>query len=631
MSLPPHSRLETSWFRPAASDSASQQYLITVKATEDGHRSFRNQVKQILGGNLPKHRVTNKDELVDQLRLMSPEELGDIAHGGMRSAEQQKQSYTDDRKHGPKKVGAAAQRFFKSFADFIEAYSGVAHLVRSAGAPYGEAAFETLSLLLIVVDNKATNDIIISDLMQDLATAFPRLDVLMDVYPSPNLRKCVATVYVSVIKFAREATEYFASFGNRLFGAFAKPPAIGLEAIARTIQDELAEVNSEAMIQLHARNKKILQQVEELEEQNLSLSNSVSSLRASSERVEDGNVRLETQNATLRQALRSMTLKADMQAEADQHDRLEGMANALGLKGQPDKWPETDPDGIFESLMQVFPGCSGLPSNVGARHRAAHFQHMTAQRFFADENVKAWQSSAESTLLFLNGRTDWEGRMTLQQSCSWISPGAVFTARHASSTVPMTADTKACSDDFCMFYGCHPEPFTSGIADHDILKVFGVLAWSICKWRPAQLLTEETLTRARQVAQSAHSHKAKRDGIKILISFIVQLLASTGLDASITLWLILDRPDVCDVNLCHTMTQLARLLDVRSPGPRVKILVVSDLAYPGVRWDHSDIDAKLSRRVLIQEWNQRRTTAAERSLESRLEVEEDLTAGADRA
>jgi hypothetical protein len=77
--------------------------------------------------------------------------LKDLAIGGLKSGNEAHEKYQDNRaKPGRKKVGTKAQKFVKSFADFLGVYSGIVGLVKAGGGQYGELAYETLSILFIV-------------------------------------------------------------------------------------------------------------------------------------------------------------------------------------------------------------------------------------------------------------------------------------------------------------------------------------------------------------------------------------------------------------------------------------------------------------------------------------------------
>lgn len=54
------------------------------------------------------------------------------------------------RRNGRRKGAALVEKFLRNFSGFLEAYSGIVEVVKCAGAPYGEAGYEAVSLLLIV-------------------------------------------------------------------------------------------------------------------------------------------------------------------------------------------------------------------------------------------------------------------------------------------------------------------------------------------------------------------------------------------------------------------------------------------------------------------------------------------------
>jgi hypothetical protein len=66
-----------------------------------------------------------------------------------------------------------------------------------------------------VVINKSSNDTKIAELLEEMQNSFPRLGTLMEVYPTPALETCVASVYKEIIMFAREASDYFARFSGQ--------------------------------------------------------------------------------------------------------------------------------------------------------------------------------------------------------------------------------------------------------------------------------------------------------------------------------------------------------------------------------------------------------------------------------
>jgi hypothetical protein len=98
-------------------------------------------VRKALGiDNSNVHLASTKEELNKQI----------VAQQNLDQASNSHSVYTENRKHGAKRVGRWAQEFAFGFSAFVSAYSGIVDAVKTAGGPYGEVAYQTLSILLIV-------------------------------------------------------------------------------------------------------------------------------------------------------------------------------------------------------------------------------------------------------------------------------------------------------------------------------------------------------------------------------------------------------------------------------------------------------------------------------------------------
>lgn len=118
-----------------------------------GRSQFRQYVEQLVR----KHNSwTNADVRIteeglrEQLDSLDRRELKAQADVALQNANIVNEKFNEDRQTGSKKVGAQAQSFIESFSGFLNAYSGIISVVRGGGQQYGELAYETLSLLLIV-------------------------------------------------------------------------------------------------------------------------------------------------------------------------------------------------------------------------------------------------------------------------------------------------------------------------------------------------------------------------------------------------------------------------------------------------------------------------------------------------
>jgi len=93
---------------------------------------------------------TTEEGLRKQIEGFDLQALKDLATGRIAEAHQGHAKYKNDRKGGARKVGSQVQNFVKVFSDFLGVYSGIVSLVKAAGGPYGELAYESLSILFIV-------------------------------------------------------------------------------------------------------------------------------------------------------------------------------------------------------------------------------------------------------------------------------------------------------------------------------------------------------------------------------------------------------------------------------------------------------------------------------------------------
>jgi len=94
--------------------------------------------------------VTTEKDLRTQLRELDIYKLQEHAGEDLLGAQMVNSSYNLERTTGSRKFGSRLQNFFTSFSEFLTAYSGIIELVRNAGQQYGEAAYQTLSILLTV-------------------------------------------------------------------------------------------------------------------------------------------------------------------------------------------------------------------------------------------------------------------------------------------------------------------------------------------------------------------------------------------------------------------------------------------------------------------------------------------------
>jgi len=76
--------------------------------------------------------------------------LKETAENSLQVASNGRDEWTQ-RRH--KKPGRHVQSFLTSFSSYLSAYSGIVEVVKNGGQAYGQVAYSTLSIFLIVRDS----------------------------------------------------------------------------------------------------------------------------------------------------------------------------------------------------------------------------------------------------------------------------------------------------------------------------------------------------------------------------------------------------------------------------------------------------------------------------------------------
>lgn len=96
--------------------------------------------------------TTTKEKLEQQILSCEQDIITkrNLAYDAINGATDAHIKYQEDRVTGAKKVGRISQTFFVKFSEFLRAYSGIVEILKWAGQGYGEVAYGTLSIFLIV-------------------------------------------------------------------------------------------------------------------------------------------------------------------------------------------------------------------------------------------------------------------------------------------------------------------------------------------------------------------------------------------------------------------------------------------------------------------------------------------------
>ncbi|KUJ17982.1 uncharacterized protein LY89DRAFT_717619 [Mollisia scopiformis] len=562
------------------------------------HQRFKNKLRKALRVEKREvHIASTKEDLDKQIKETQDGFFPHlVAQQNLDDATKSQDIYHADRTHGAKRVGRWAQEFANGFSQFVSAYSGIIDVVQNAAGPYGDVAYQTLSIFLIVVVNKSSNDIKIKDLLDDMRKSFPRLENWADIYPTTTMRKLVADAYEQVIEFSRAATEYFTHFLTRFTLAIIAPPSTGVDKIAALIHKTLAEINSEAMYKLHGRSQDIQTQVnksgqhiEELKAQVTISGEKIQKLQVYAERMEDTNDWL--RRALQEQSDKFDAYKKEVEQRAQQEDeqRLKTLEEELGVTFPS---PETNVEETKRYLKQVFPNS---PRYVAHMPETAYVQ-MNRALLQKTEIYRSWISSTDSCLLFLSGKTAYDGRHYRGWSHCWLSPAAIY----------ITEDL-AREDIHVAFFSCHPGLESKVVPTKQIISS---IILQILMRKPHILREKAVQFHSAALSDPFRNSANTKTQARAMMKLLGDVLAAVK-DLGTT-FIVLDRLDQCEGKFKFVMDELVRL--VGNPACNVKIAVIAETSIGGGEWDPdmlSEVEYKVDRVFRRQDWNQARLTNLE--------------------
>lgn len=132
---------------------AKSQFLRPAEEAVQGHDRFKRSFQGFFKGKPTRMQLTTTKEKLEQQVLSCEQDFStqrNFAFDATSRAADVHNKYQEDRATGVKKVGRITQKFFTTFAEFLRAYSGIVELLKGAGQGYGEVAYGTLSIFLIV-------------------------------------------------------------------------------------------------------------------------------------------------------------------------------------------------------------------------------------------------------------------------------------------------------------------------------------------------------------------------------------------------------------------------------------------------------------------------------------------------
>jgi len=367
--------------------------------------------------------------------------------------------------------------------------------------------------------------------------------------------------------------------------AIGNPPKIGVEKTASLIHGKLAEVTSEAMINLHKRNQQIQLTVEEsklkIEESQITLEESHSTIQRLEQMLEEARL----ENEKYRQQEKEEKANADKQ----QLETFKGILDIVTYPTAP-----SDPDLCAHMLTRAF--------NSSKKH---NYQQMTRPLLESLPAYKSWFSSSESSVLLLAGETNTNARAGRGYTHSWLSPATLF-----------AVDILRENNERGAYYCCHPGVRTDDndldtyLAKDLLIKLSYKLLESQPKVlrrklaqlqsvvsQPAWTLLDTPKLTMRKL-ESWELKERQRTALSSWFSLLTGILEELKIEdeeegGERFTYLVIDRVDLVEMRVAYFMEELQKL--VGNERVRVKVLAVLDT----VRGEWDEDLSVVDKRVLV--------------------------------
>lgn len=246
-------------------------------------------------------------------------------------------------------------------------------------------------------------------------------------------------------------------------------------------------------------------------------------------------------------------------------------------------------------LMEVFPNhekfAPHVPYTAYLQLHEAYFRELL--------EYQQWLDHPQSSLLFLSGSTQSEGRKFKGYTHCWLSPASIYIAEGLTRQGCKVA-----------YFSCHPDIQSTHAPGETVLSS---IVSQILEWRPEILRDKDA--QFRQTFESSH-HRTKEHMLVDLLGEILLEFRDLG-----TVYIVIDRLDCCQSKIDNIGNELARLITVLGQAEfRVKIAIVAETSGGQGNWHWAYLptpEYATDRLFIVEGWNQRRLTPSESSLPRR--------------
>ena len=148
-----------------------------------------------------------------------------------------------------RKAGVGTQKVLSNIGSFLQGFSGIAEIVKGADQQFGGLAYGTVSVFATVAVRKAEREDLIEEVLEELAHAFPRLNILEHIEPKDSIRALMIGAFEMTIQFCRRTTEYCTARSlQRVKEASLKKDEL-LKTVSR-LRIKLSEIHKECEVMM---------------------------------------------------------------------------------------------------------------------------------------------------------------------------------------------------------------------------------------------------------------------------------------------------------------------------------------------------------------------------------------------
>jgi hypothetical protein len=324
-------------------------------------------------------------------------------------------NWKSDRRTGKiRKAGSGLQKVLCTIGDFLQGFSGIAEIIKGADQQYGGLAYGTVMLMTSVAVHKQKREESIEEALEELAYAFPRLELLQRVRPNDNMRKLIVEVFELVIIFCRETAAYFAHKMARLLKTLS-PKEQKMNTLAR-LRIKLSEIHKECAVMM----------LEELADTRKQLDDVQRHLRRIELTGDDTNIRV-------REGHEHWARKSRQRAK----EAYLGELKPLLAPKQPDYAPDSTIVTRYKKVLR------NEFSDHGNKQQSA--VQMSPKLLNDEELFSTWLNGTGSSILMLGGN-NWLDDSSLQ--LNWLSYASIIVVEEVYTHPKTCLLTFFCQSDY---------------------------------------------------------------------------------------------------------------------------------------------------------------------------------------